>query len=216
MSEFFKQLFNSIVSDYIKEWLDNKAISSFVFSICASLGCYMLTQQILGSIILVLSLVYLAYKCNQNYSIKNKLLIVKVNFIPIRFVKEQKLAIKIQYFIYNFSLHQIYAEIDRSNTSYKIKIISNNDQTIYTEEEVSYPTLVPFVPFMQDRSVSTNDIIIPITDNMKIKISSTLCLKYGIKQNKLIYTTLHKLDNTFSIENIDKPDIKILPASLID
>lgn len=187
-------MFNSIkrfcvkfFTDFIKDLLFKLLIFPTLFSI----GGYMLTQQIIGSIILFIAVIIGIYQIriflinihkntiNQIFNITNKLILWdNININCIFDEKNKKVAISLSYFIYNYSFNLINASFN-SKTEYKIKILSDNDQIIYTEKSPIYPKMPPFLPFDCNRIITTYPLNIPFKEEALIEISGNLCLDYS-------------------------------------
>jgi hypothetical protein len=151
----------------------------------------MLTQQIIGSIILFIAVAVGIHQIriflinihkdtiNQIFNITNKLVLCDDILVHCGFdEKNKKVAISLSYFIYNYSFNLINASFN-SKTEYKIKILSNNDQVIYTEKSPIYPRISPFLPFVFNRTITTYTIVIPFEEGALIEISGNLCLDYS-------------------------------------
>ena len=121
MLQLLRDIIAPLVTKPIGDWLETKAIPHFIASISVSVGCYMLTQQVLGVILISLPILYLIYRYNHNNSIKNKLFIrddVGVHCL----MNNEDVIISLHYFIYNFSSHLINASIN-PDTKHSIKIL---------------------------------------------------------------------------------------------
>jgi hypothetical protein len=209
MLEFFKQVSNTIVSDYIKDWLDSKALPSFAF-ICSSLGYYMLTQQFLGAIFLSLPLVYLVHKCKQNYSIKGKLLIIPEP--RLEFPDNNIHNIRIAMSVYNCSSQVISCFLDQEKT-----VIIVNGQTHQKDElDVINKSSVLLPPYYLSNAATGIIKVKDISVAGSLKITATIALKYGILNNEKyeVYHKVHiegilnRLENgSLSIQFVRKPPV---------
>ena len=207
MLEFFKQVFNTIVSDYIKDWLDSKALPFFAF-ICGSLGYYMLNATVFRCYILSLPFFYLAYKCNQNCSIKDKLLIIPEP--RIEFPGNNIHNIRIAMSVYNCSSQVISCFLDQEKT-----VIIVNGQTHQKDElDVINKSSVLLPPYYLSNAATGIIKVKDINIAESLKITAKIALKYGILNNEKyevyhkvhIEGTLNRLENgSISIQFVTKP-----------
>lgn len=220
-----QDFFIKFLWDYIKD-----IINPYIFLALSSIGGYMLTQNIIAWLLIFSGLSGMIYvtqcfllkihkeKINQFFNITNKLVIRDDILITSTFItNSQKVAIRINYFIYNYSISLINASFN-SKTQYSIKILGKKDQTqvLYTEKSPNYPKISPFLPFDHNRAITTYPIEIPFEEGMLIEVSCDLYLDYNanneqeFQQTEKIIKLQFKLIKTINDKN--EPIIIAQPA----
>ena len=123
---------------------------------------------------------------NDIFTIRNKLIICEDVTVHGQYLKDQeKVAISLSYFIYNYSFNLIEACFNKK-TLYQIRILGDsNNQIVYNEEKPNYPYLPYYLPFVFNRTITTYQIILPVKEQMTIEITGNLTLDYNTVDNKL-------------------------------
>ena len=146
------------------------------------------------------------------FSIKNK---ISLGLIAITTItQDDDLVVLLTYPIYNHSLKTINGSVGKG-TKWSIKIVSDGDQKIYTEENPTYPQSPPFLPFEQGRIINSHPIKIPFKDQMIIKITTDFRMNYNDGNNE-VYLLEDKKEVCFQLNKQGNGLIKEQPVSIPD
>ena len=190
--------------DFIKD-----IIKPYILPALSSIGGYMLTQNIIAWLLIFSGssgMIYMLRKfiinlkkdvINDIFSVQNKLIINENMTVHCQYFKdEEKVAISLSYFIYNYSFSIIEASFNKETFKYQIIIpddIQKNKKTVIEEKKPNYPYLPPYLPLVCDKTINTYPIYIDVKNKnkMTIKIEGNLSLDYNnIFSNHLLWFSL--------------------------
>jgi len=228
MFKYIKPILSNITVKIITDFIKDKII--YMFPPLISSGGYMLTQNIIawlcicvGSLLAIYGISKFIVNLKKEvikdiFTIKNKLIIYEDVTVHGQYLKDQeKVAISLSYFIYNYSFNLIEACFNRK-TLYQIRILGDsNNQIVYNEKEPNYPHLPYYLPLVFNRTITTYQIMLPIKEQMTIEINGNLTLDYNAVNNKLDCHCVEKtIQGTFklskTINDQSEPVIIVQPV----
>lgn len=222
MPEHLKALFNKLFTEFlaqcIEKWVqENKAVQ-LIFSFCVSTGAYMLTEQLLGTILLSVPIIYLMYCYIQNNSIKDKFvirssritqgeeklpLISEYEYFSDHVIEKnyEKLYLILECENYSNQLIQCFADLEKSFI--EIKSI-NSDSSLSGHKDKLRTIKHQFFPYSTNNLIcyrfSLDEVLeLAEKDNDKVVVHFKIVLKYGLLNKKCNFETLFT----------DKADLKI-------
>jgi len=197
MYKHIKSILSNITFKIITDFIKDNIVS--IFPLLISSGGYMLVGNTIAAwLCICLGLLIGIYgirnfiinlkkdMINDIFTIRNKLIICEDVTVHGQYLKDQeKVAISLSYFIYNYSFNLIEACFNKK-TLYQIRILGDsNNQIVYNEEKPNYPNLPYYLPLVFNRTITTYQIILPVKEQMTIEINGNLTLDYNAVNNKL-------------------------------